>query len=171
MNHNILLTGKPGIGKTTAIKTIIEKLDAREVAGFWSKEIRERGTRVGFAIETLSGRVGILAHVAHSDGPMVSKYRVNIEDIDSIVVPELELARELGRIIVIDEIAKMELCSRRFSEEVCRCLDTRRVLGTIQERRQLFLDEIKSRKDVKLFTLTLNNRNQLPLEISELLKP
>jgi nucleoside-triphosphatase len=170
MRHNILLTGQPGIGKTTAMKIIVDKLDAKSVAGFWSEEIRERGRRVGFSIETLSGKKGILAHVNLSDGPSVSKYRVNIEDIDSIIVPELAFARESGRIIIIDEIASMELHSQDFKEEVERCLDARRVLGTIQERRHPVLDKIRSRTDVIFFELTISNRDEIPLQVLKLLK-
>jgi nucleoside-triphosphatase len=130
----------------------------------------ERGRRVGFGIETLSGKRGLLAHVDLSDGPRVSKYRVNIEGIDSIIVPELAFARESGRIIIIDEIASMELHSRNFKDEVGRCLDARRVLGTIQERRNPFLDMIRSRADVRLFELTMSNRDELPPQVLELLK-
>jgi nucleoside-triphosphatase len=168
MRHNILLTGQPGIGKTTAIKTIVDKLDPECIAGFWSEELRERGGRVGFGIETLSGKRGLLARVDLSDGPRVGKYRVNVEDIDSIVVPELAFARESGRIIIIDEIASMELHSRSFREEVCRCLDAKRVLGTIQKRGHPFLDKIRFRADVRLFELTISNRDQIPLSALEL---
>jgi len=170
MKHNILLTGQPGIGKTTAIKTIVNQLDPEKVAGFWSNEMRERGGRVGFSIETISGKRGLLAHINLSEGPRVSKYRVNIADIESVIVPELAFARESGRIIIIDEIASMELHSRHFRDEVSRCLDEKRVLGTIQGRRHPFLDEIRSRTDIKLFELTISNRNQLPLQVLELLK-
>lgn len=169
MRKNVLLTGKPGTGKTTAIRSIVEQLDPSSVAGFWSKEIREEGRRVGFAIETLSGKMGTLAHVNLKSGPKVSKYRVNLDDIDSIMVPELEKARESGRLIIIDEIAKMELYSENFTMEVLSCLNTGRVVGTIQLRKHPFLDEVRSRSDVNLVELTTVNRNQIPLQVLELL--
>ena len=167
--NNILLTGRPGIGKTTALRSIVNGLDPNSVSGFWSREIREKGQRIGFAIETLSGKIGTLAHVDLKYGPKVSKYRVNIEDIDSIIVPELEMARESGRFIIIDEIAKMELFSDNFADEVRRCLDTKRVIGTIQERKLPFLDEVRTRSDVTLLELTISNRNQIPFRVLKLL--
>jgi nucleoside-triphosphatase len=170
MKTNILLTGTPGIGKTTAIREIVNNLDSSDVSGFWSSEIRIDGRRVGFAIETISGEKGILAHVDFKDGPRVGKYSVNVNEINTIVVPELVMARESGRIIVIDEIARMELYSQQFSEEVRRCLDTKQVLGTIQERRHPFLDEVRSRGDVILLEMTLDNRNQVPSHVLDLLK-
>lgn len=168
MRKNVLLTGKPGTGKTTAIRSVVEQLDPSSVGGFWSNEIREAGRRVGFSIETLSGKMGTLAHVNLKTGPKVGKYRVNIDDIDSIMVPELEMARESGLLIIIDEIAKMELFSVNFSDEVRRCLNTGHVLGTIQIRKHSFLDEIRSRSDVNLIELTIRNRNQIPLQVLEL---
>ncbi|MHA1964265.1 MAG: nucleoside-triphosphatase [Candidatus Thorarchaeota archaeon] len=170
MRKNVLLTGKSGTGKTTAIRSIAAELDPDSLAGFWSKEIREEGQRVGFAIETLSGKTGTLAHVNLKVGPRVSKYRVSIEDIDSIIVPEMEMARESGRLIIIDEIAKMELFSENFANEVLRCLDTGRVIGTIQERKLPFLDEVRNRNDVAVFELTIANRNRIPLQVLEFLE-
>ncbi len=170
MTNNILLAGKPGIGKTTAIKRIIEKLDPDEFSGFYSREIREEGKRVGFVLETFSGKSGILAHVNSSSVHRVSKYGVNIKDINAIAVPELQLARETGKIIIIDEIAKMELFSRLFASEVTECLNTKRVLGTIQQRNHPFLDEIKSRPDVQLIELMMENRDQIPMHVLKILK-
>lgn len=150
------------------IKRVVGRLGTRDVGGFWTEEIREGGRRLGFAIETISGRKGILAHVNLTDGPRVMKYRVNVKDVESIIVPELAHARESkSTIIIIDEIGKMELCSNRYSEEVRKCLDTRQVFGTIQERRHPFLDEVRSREDVSLFVLTLDNRDNLPLLLLE----
>ncbi len=159
---NILLTGRPGIGKTTAIRTIVQNFNPRKVAGFWSAEIRQSGKRVGFAIETFSGKSGILARI-DIDGPRVGKYGVNIEDIDSIIIPELRLARKLGKYIIIDEIAKMELYSSQFAIEVEACLDTGRVIGTIQARNHQFLKKIKSRQDVRLIEITESNREMIPI--------
>ncbi len=78
------------------------------------------------------------------------------------------MARESGRLIIIDEIAKMELFSERFSDEVLRCLSTGRVVGTIQMRGHPFLDDVRSRNDVDLIELTTMNRDQIPLQVFEL---
>lgn len=168
---NILLTGKPGVGKTTAIRRIVDELKTNSAAaGFWSTEIRENGRRVGFGIETISGKTGVLAHVNFDHGPRVSKYRVDVEAINSIIVPELKTARETGKTIIIDEIATMELFSRHFLDEVNRCLNTKRVVGTIQYRGSHLVDGIKSRNDVEIIELTLENRERIPTYILGLLE-
>jgi len=46
------LTGRPGIGKTTVLLRIVEKLkkEGLKVDGLISREVREDGARVGFKI-------------------------------------------------------------------------------------------------------------------------
>lgn len=105
---------------------------------------------MGFAIETLDGNKGILAHV--------SKYKVNLKDIEEVCAPSLDLK---GDLIVIDEIGKMELFSEKFKQKVIESLDTGKVIATIMERPHPFADKIKRRKDVKVVTVTEENRNEL----------
>ena len=169
LRRNILLTGRPGVGKTTAIRKIVDGLPETTTRGFLSYEIRERGRRVGFQIETLSGKKGTLAHVDLNTGFRVSKYHVSVEDIDTIIIPEIEDARKSNSLIIIDEIAKMELFSKLFAPEVRRCLDTGRVVGTIQQRTGSFLDEVKQRPDVQVLELTINNRDDIPVQVLSLL--
>ena len=153
---NILITGKPGIGKTTVIRKIIA--GCPNVEGFFTGEIRENRKRIGFAIETVDGRKGVLAHVGIKSPFHVSKYSVNLQDIEEICVPSLKLEADL---IVIDEIGKMELFSERFKEKVINALDTRKVLATIMESPHPFTDKIKKRDDVCMYTVTEENRCEL----------
>ncbi len=113
---------------------------------------------------------GILAHVGLNAGPRVSKYYVNVQDIDRIAVPAMREARENGKIIIIDEIAKMELFSETFRYEVIRCLDTGRVIGTIQQKPIPFLEKIRRRPDVIVLTVTEGNREQVPDRVLALLE-
>lgn len=54
---NLLLTGVPGVGKTTALKKVAVSLGDRKIRGFLTGEIRERGRRVGFEIRAFDGQV------------------------------------------------------------------------------------------------------------------
>ncbi len=163
---NFLLTGSPGIGKTTAIHKIIQRLGDKCAGGFFSREIREAGRRVGFMLITLDNREGILAHVDLPKQHRVGKYGVSVENIDSYAVSSLQLAKKKPGIIVIDEIAAMELKSPRFKDEVIKCLDVKRVLGTIQMRNIPFLNRIRERNDVRLVHLTYENREKIHEEVS-----
>lgn len=162
---NILITGRPGVGKTTLIKKVIEDIDTK--SGFFTTEIRGGGRRVGFAIETVDGTTGILAHVDIKSKYSVSKYRVNISDIEAVCVPSLEMERDL---IVIDEIGKMELFSDQFRNRVLQALGTGKVIATIMEQSHPFTDAIKNRDDVELVTVTEETRDELVDILKEKIK-
>ncbi len=166
---NILLTGPPRVGKTTAILRLVEMLPGGTAGGFYSTEIREGGRRTGFEIVALDGRRGILARATNRSGPRVGRYVVNVVDIDSVAVPAMRTAREMRHIIIVDEIGRMELFSPAFREEVIRCLDTGRVVGTIQSRSLPFLDQVRARDDVRLVPVTLSNRSEIPAMVLRLL--
>ena len=167
--HNILLTGAPGCGKTTVIVRTVEGF-AGQVEGFHTREIRERGRRVGFAIETLDGQSGILAHTGLTGGPRIGKYRANIRDIDQIAVPALLRACREADLIICDEIASMELCSAKFAAVVREALQCPTPLvGAIQRKRHPFLDEIRGLDTVRIFEVSPANRDKLPGQILKLI--
>ena len=58
MERHILLTGPPGIGKTTLVKKISESLCKDNfVTGFFTEEVRSMGgIRTGFDAVSLSGK-------------------------------------------------------------------------------------------------------------------
>lgn len=163
---NIFLTGKPGIGKTTAIKRVIEllKLNKIPVSGFFSEEERDKsGQRIGFLIKTISGETATLAScVQKMSGPKVGKYTVNLKGIDECAVPSMEKSEG---IIIVDEIGKMEMFSKKFNETILKILYKGCVIGTIMEKPNDFADKIKKRDDVKIIQITLSNRNKIPEEI------
>lgn len=159
---NVLLQGKPGIGKTTLLCRLAEHLSPVRTGGFFTEEIREKGRRVGFRIETFAGQSGILSHVSFQEGPPVGKYRVDVSQFESIGVAALEDARENADLILMDEIGKMELFSKRFQELVLTCLDSDKpVIATVMSRSHPFVDRIKSRPDVRIVEVTLENRDRL----------
>lgn len=165
MQKNILLTGLPGIGKTTLIHKVVSALEQRDLAGFYTEEIRSKKSRLGFKIKTLSGQEGILAGVDVKSPYRVGKYGVDLRDFEQIAIPSIDCYNKevrLRRIIVIDEIGKMECFSELFKQKVIECLDsTKRVLATIAFRGGAFIDCLKIRPDVTLIQLTEKNRDQI----------
>ncbi|MGB9598533.1 MAG: NTPase [Minisyncoccales bacterium] len=165
MIKNVFITGLPGCGKTTLLKEVLEELKLN-AGGFYTQEIREKGIRKGFKIITLDGKEGILAHVNIKNPYRVSKYGVNIEDIDRIAVPSILEGLKENKIIVVDEIGKAELFSKKFKQAVLKALDSKnKVLGTIMLEENPFCDEIKKRKDTKIFYLKRENRGEIKKEI------
>jgi len=166
---NILLTGLPGCGKTTVIMRTVEGFPGK-AGGFYTQEIREKGRRVGFAIQTLDGQSGILSHADLTEGPKISKYRVNIPDIDAIAVPVLRRACEEADLIICDEIGSMELCSEEFQVALRAALECpTSLLGTIQRKRHPFLNEVRQLDSVKVIDVSPANRKELPEQLLSLI--
>jgi hypothetical protein len=59
----LLLTGVPGIGKTTVIRRVAARLQKRRIGGFYTEEIREDSDRRGFRLVGFDGSEGVIADV------------------------------------------------------------------------------------------------------------
>ncbi|HTY47621.1 MAG TPA: NTPase [Methanomassiliicoccales archaeon] len=159
-DKSILVTGRPGVGKTTLVRNVARQTTG--AGGFYTEEVREDGVRAGFDIVTLDGQREVLSSVHRRLGPRVGQYIVSIEGVDGMAVPAVEKAIADGRLVVIDEIGKMELYSDKFKEVTIRALNSDvPVLATIMSRPEAFCDAIKLRDDVELVVVTLENRNEL----------
>ncbi|XP_020247282.1 cancer-related nucleoside-triphosphatase homolog isoform X2 [Asparagus officinalis] len=135
-----LVTGSPGIGKSTLVMRAVEKLKASHphlnIRGFYTREVREGSGRVGFEVVTLDGRRGPLASSKFSSSeslrwPNVGKYKVDVASFESLALPELQIKDGVD-LYVIDEVGKMELFSSSFFPAVLRVLESNiPVLGSI----------------------------------------
>lgn len=166
-----LLTGRPGIGKTTALAGIIDRLRSAgvEVGGIISRERRIGGIRQGFElVDLLSNRVGTLADVT-GEGPRLGKYRVNMQDLEGIGVTALETSLEQADVTAIDEVGPMELFSDKFLRAIQRVLESGRpVVGTIHsDLRHPIMDEIRRKANVEVLEITYGTRDTIPNEVAE----
>ncbi len=171
---NILITGRPRVGKSTIIHRVVERLRLlgyTEIGGFYTLEMSHEGKRAGFAIHTLDGRVGRLAEVGLESRFRLGNYGIDMEQFESIALSALEEAIKGGMMVVIDEIGYMELKSSRFRELVLKALDSKPpVLATIMRSHFDFPDAIKARKDVMLMTITVDNRDRIVEEVVEIIR-
>ncbi len=168
----LLLTGNPGVGKTTVLMKTVNALKERGicVGGMISREAREGGTRVGFEIlDVNTGRHGWLAHVDQKAGPQVGRYRVNIEDLNGIGAQAVTDAVENCDVVAIDEVGPMELFSAKFKEAVRKALESRKpILAVVHwKANDRLINEAKSREDHETFTVTHENRDKLPEVVTE----
>ena len=161
----ILLTGPPRVGKTTLIRKTVQQMSPERTAGFLTTEIRERGERAGFSLEGLNGEQGVLAHVEIFSRFQVGKYGVDVAGFDAFL-ERLDLWRPGIGCIVIDEIGKMEVLSKRFCALVRRIADADRpFLATVAVKGGGLIAEIKRRRGIRLVTVTAKNRDDLLDEI------
>jgi nucleoside-triphosphatase len=158
---NIVLVGPPRIGKTTIIKAVTSKLNDK-CAGFFTEEIKEQDERVGFQLVTLSNNSCTLSHRDISGHVHVGKYGVDLQCVEDVGVVAIKKGIKTGKIVIIDEIGKMEILSRAFRLAVLDALDSKSaVVGTMLFKRHPFCDKIRARKDVEVLEVTESNRDKL----------
>jgi nucleoside-triphosphatase len=161
MGTALLITGAPGTGKTTLIRTVLAELPVK-AGGFVTEEIREGGERVGFRVSALDGRAATLAHARGVRGPKVGRYQVDLASFEAVGVAALEAATREADLVVVDEIGKMEFCSARFLGALEAALASPKpVLGTILQAPHPWADAVKRRPTVELYRLTPRNREDL----------
>jgi len=124
---NLLLSGPPGVGKTTVLAAVARRLGDRKLGGFLTEEIRPERQRLGFTLVPFQGEPRTMAHRDFSSRHRVGRYGVDVEAIDDIAKALLG-PRVDAEVFLIDEIGKMEYFSRRFVEAILRLLDDPRPL-------------------------------------------
>ena len=158
ITKNVFVTGPPRCGKSTLIAKLIDRIDG-PISGFFTRQMEERGRRIGFSILTLDGKQGVLAHESLRSRFRVGKYGVNLKDIDNIAVPSM-LPDDPNALVVIDEVGKMECFSVLFKKNLIKILDSEHpVIGSISLKGDRFIQRIKARDDVLLVEVTEENRN------------
>ncbi|KAB2074941.1 hypothetical protein ERO13_A07G171100v2 [Gossypium hirsutum] len=170
----ILVTGPPGVGKTTLIMRICENLKLSnpsiKLQGFYSQEIRQGGERVGFEVVTLDGRRARLASSTISSPesrqwPAVGKYKVDIASFESLVLPELKIREDTG-LFIVDEVGKMELFSSYFFPAILNILQSNIPLLATVPIPKFGKDipavvRLKNHPGAAIFTLDKSNRDAM----------
>lgn len=171
----VLLEGRPGVGKTTLARRLVDELRVAgvPVAGFTTEELRHGGGRVGFALETIDGERGTLAHVDLPGPPRVGRYGVDLTVLERLAVAALDVGGGTGAggsapVVVVDELGKMELASARFRRAVDELFDRSvPVVATVHAAAHPFTDELKHRPEIEVVRVTPANRDRLPTRLAE----
>ena len=135
------------------IQRLLDEISDKKVSGFVTPEIKINDVRQGFKIiDLVSKEEEILASLNIKHGPSVSRYKVNVEGIDSIMDKFLE-NYESSEYVIIDEIGMMEFYSKKFRETVRMVLSSdKRVVATLSKK---FVKEYKDKGQI--YTLTREN--------------
>jgi nucleoside-triphosphatase len=173
----LLLEGLPRVGKTTVVERLVELLvellvDAGvPVGGFVTRKVLgDGGRRVGFTVRDLAGPQAWLAHQDFDTGIQVGRFGVDIVAFEHVGLVALEkatrLARDQAGIVVIDEIARMELASPRFAHIIETIFENSlAVVATVHVHEHPVTDALKRRPEIELITATETNRDDPPAQL------
>ena len=168
MKQNILITGLPKSGKSTLLRKTIQNYKHR--IGFVTNEVRDNGTRVGFEIETYSGAKTMLASVNFKTKYKVSKYCVEINNLNTIITEVANFSS--GDLLFLDEIGQMELFSKKFKWLVTRYLDSDNIcIATLTKvYNDDFIEAVRQRSDVIIVEIAKKNLDTMQEFVENLIK-
>ena len=123
----ILLTGQPGVGKTTMAERVYHHFRdvGVKVEGVITHEARKGERRTGFKTTDLSsGQDGWLAKKDSGRGPRIGPYRVITDDLERIASAALKRATRMeSGLAIVDEIGPIEMTSGLFRRTVSTLFD------------------------------------------------
>lgn len=182
----VLLTGPPGIGKTTICEKLVSMIKQQNYKsdGFYTKEVRgPNGNRIGFDVvlvkndkKSTLARVKKVINQSQHSKYKVGNYHVFLHDFEAAALPVFDSNTD---ILIIDEIGKMELFSQKFRNEVIKSFfETSNrlfIIATIPQMHKIpqqhssMFQKFRTDEKYKIITVNYQNRNNLPGEIFSLI--
>ncbi len=163
MKKHLFLTGEKQVGKTTAIRTFLERWQG-EVAGFVTcSQVDQGGRRVYVCSPDGSQRMLAVRFTSpeHRD-PCDPKA------FEGLAVQLLEESARPGCITLMDELGFMESGIRPFTQAVLHRLSLPwPVLGVLRKEENPFLRSVAEHPLVEVVSVTEENRDRLPGQLYE----
>ena len=162
-----MITGTSGSGKTTLLRRLAKELAHFHPVSFYTQEIREGGIRKGFTLNGLDRCSGVLAHADFPHEFRVGRYGVDVAGFKDFI-NRISFSDQKTKLVMIDEIGKMECFSQKFEMLISDLVDSQKLLiATVARKGGGLIDIIKSRPNIQLLEVTRKNQGAL---ISKILK-
>ena len=157
------LTGVIQVGKSTIIKKLVSSLGL-DAGGFMTRWTGTGSGRVlilaPFGADIVGG-TEIYTAAVYENGKMIPY--IGVFDTAG---PRILADSRKHDVIIMDELGFLESQSYAFQEAVMKTLDSDvPVLGVIQPRDTMFLNAVRARPDVRLITVTVENRDRILSEL------
>ncbi len=170
MSNILLLTGLPGIGKTTLIHKVAAEMRQHQIGGFYTEEIRQGGRRQGFRLVTFNGKQGIIAHVDFDHRYRVGKYGVDVVNIDRLADTTLSVSEDTD-FYLVDEIGKMECLAPLFVSRMEALLSSHKmIIATVGKKGRGLIERVKHWPRSQLWEITYENRDALAAQVIALIE-
>jgi nucleoside-triphosphatase len=167
LNKNVVITGKPGCGKTSLIREVCRRFPDK-IGGFFTDEVHIGAKRDSFVLKSFDGQQGVFAKKGMESPVKLNKYGIDLGVLEAIGIGALRRAMADEKVIVIDEIGSMEMFSKTFRTAVAECLNSPcKVFASIRYNAQPFTNEIKAMPDTTLVCLSRNNAAEVQKRIEE----
>ncbi len=159
---HIFLTGEIQVGKSTVIRRTLEKLYIKQPVGF-TTSLRPFGPlsdKQLYLTPPYLEQPNDCFAVAQktTEGTFV-----NQERFDELGEKYLSDAKEKGILILMDELGWMEQNAHGFQRAVLKTLaGDKPVLGVVQKRQNPWTNAIRAHPNVRVITVTQENRDYLP---------
>ncbi|MGI6011075.1 MAG: molybdopterin-guanine dinucleotide biosynthesis protein B [Ruminococcus sp.] len=158
---HIFLTGKKQAGKSTILKRALKE-KGKEVCGYYTLPYEINGVRKGFYLHSIKemeefendSPISVRAG-KHQSYPLT-------ETFETLGTAVLRGALQSDEWMIADEVGKLERDAVSFQQAFFQCLDQKSlVLGVLQDTDTPFVNAIKERPDVEVWTVTEENRERV----------
>lgn len=157
----LVITGRPGVGKSTLFSTIISTLREHDipVGGVMAPEVRVEGRRIGFKlVDLLTGEEAWLARRDYPSPVRVGSYGVVVEEASQLVERALNRAMSETPVVGIDEVGPMELKLPVFKPMLLKLLRSDKHLILVVHYNLSDREILSELATAKKVVLTLENR-------------
>jgi nucleoside-triphosphatase THEP1 len=157
----IVITGEIGVGKTTCIQNLVQKLKAENISvgGIFSERIMKEGKTTGYKVVNVSSEeeYPFLSVENNSSQNKIGKYSIDREGL--ALATEALKNVDSSCVTVVDEIGKLEMAGGGWANELHHLFNKSTTTIVLSVRKELVNDVIQKWNLNSVATFEINKTN------------